>query len=164
MKAGLVAVIFVMSAGPVSAVEPEDCAQRIDQDASLGKATPRWRFPAVAPDVMNGVTRAGKNPLVTRGDFDDDGHQDVAFLITTAAGATRVAVCLAAEPARVRYIDDLYCRDGIDTARKGARYHDFETETPGRYGRDGIAAYCYEQAGATYLLENGVFRRVVDSD
>ena len=61
-------------------------------------------------------------------------------------------------------IDKPYCGDGIALAPKGQSYHDFTTETEGVYKFDGVSAYCFEKAGATYQFENGAFRQIVDSD
>jgi hypothetical protein len=61
-------------------------------------------------------------------------------------------------------IGQLYCGDGISLAKKGRKYHDFEQETEGTFSEDGVSAYCFEKAGATYEFANGSFRRIVDSD
>lgn len=140
-----------------AAVEPGDCAFQLD------KQVEGWNLPAVDPNVFYGVTRGGSNPFVTMGDFDNDQARDVAFLIVKA-GKTQIAVCLSGKPEKAFVIGDLYCDDGIARIPKGAKYYNFETDSEGRYDRDGIHAYCYEKAGATYLYKDGSFQRVVDSD
>jgi len=58
----------------------------------------------------------------------------------------------------------LYCSDGIMIAKKGTRAHDFEKGVSVTYRTNGVHAYCFEKAGATYLYRNGRFIRIVDSD
>ena len=41
---------------------------------------------------------------------------------------------------------------------------DFTTELDGTYPKDGIHAYCFEKAGATYIVTGGAYREIVDSD
>ncbi|MGF1668961.1 MAG: hypothetical protein ACFCU6_00830, partial [Balneolaceae bacterium] len=95
MKQGIPALIILalLSARAV-AVAPGNCAFLLDREL------PGWSFPAVGPDVMEGVTREGKNPLVTTGDFDNDQKTDVAFLVQTGEKETKIAVCLSGEPGR----------------------------------------------------------------
>ncbi len=138
-------------------MEPGDCALQLDRQLN------GWSLPAVDPHVFYGVTRSGKNPFVTTGDFDNDENADVSFLIIND-NKIQIAVCLSGKPEKVLLIDDLYCNDGISSVPKGAEYYDFETGSQGRYDRDGIHAYCYEKAGATYLYRDGAFQAVVDSD
>ena len=140
-----------------AALEPGDCAFRLDKQ--LGG----WQLPAVDPNVFYGVTRGGNNPFVTTGDFDNDQKDDVAFLIAKE-GKKKVAVCLSGQPDKAVLISDLYCDDGIARMPKGARYYNYDTDSEGKYDRDGVHAYCYEKAGATYLYNKGEFQRVVDSD
>lgn len=149
-------VLLVWSMTAV-AVEPSDCAFQ------LGKQLGDWTFPTVDPDVFYGVTRSGGNPFVTTGDFDNDQKGDVAFLIVKD-GKTKIAVCLSGKPGETFIIGDLYCEDGIARTPKGAKYYDFEADSEGRYDRDGVHAYCYEKAGATYLYKDGAFHRIIDSD
>lgn len=164
MRLTLALAYLFLFAQTTFAMPPIDCAQSIDRDTVAKGGSVRWTFPSVAPDVMAGATRLGKNPLVTVGDFDDDGHDDVAFLIKSASGKPRIAACLSGEPSKVRYIDNPYCADGIATAGKGAAYYDYETGKSGHYPSAGISAYCYGKAGATYIWWNGSFRQVIDSD
>jgi hypothetical protein len=140
-----------------AAVEPHDCAFLLDKQ--LGG----WSLPTVDPDVLYSVTRSGRNPFVTTGDFDDDQEDDVAFLILKD-GETGIAVCLSGKPDVALIIGDLYCDDGIVRIPKGTTYHNYETDSEGRHDRDGVHAYCYERAGATYLYTGGSFKRVIDSD
>ena len=87
------------------------------------------------------------------------------MLVRVEAGAHQLAVCLARGSApELHVIADPYCGDGIAVSKKGTRYHDFDTETEGRFPSDGVFAYCFEKAGATWLIENGQPRRIVNSD
>ena len=76
-----------------------------------------------------------------------------------------IAVCLTKNTGvELHLVDKLYCGDGIMLAPKGKSYYDFNTEKKGVYLFDGVSAYCFEKAGATYEFENGAFRQIVDSD
>lgn len=149
-------VLFLWSTA-VAGVEPGDCAYQLDRQLN------EWTLPPVEPRVFNGVTRGGKNPFVTTGDFDNDKKTDVAFLIVKD-NKTHIALCLSRKPERSLLISNLYCNDGIARVRKGAEYYNYETGSKGRYDRDGIHAYCHEKAGATYLYKRGVFKAIIDSD
>lgn len=150
-------VVLLIASMSASAVEPADCAFRLDKQLN------GWALPSVDPNVFYGVTRGGDNPFVTTGDFDNDKKGDVAFLILKD-GKKKIAVCLSGKDSAL-LIGDLYCDDGIARVSKGATYYSYDTDSEGRYASDGIHAYCYEKAGATYLYKKGgTFERVVDSD
>lgn len=58
--------------------------------------------------------------------------------------------------ARCRHIyTQSVLRRGNFVRPAGAEYYDFETDSEGRYDRDGVHAYCYEKAGATYVYKDG---------
>lgn len=128
---------------------------------------PHWRFPTVRAEVRAWATRRQEDPTVAFGDFDDDGRKDVALLIQTAsqAGSIKLVACLSSiGAAKPIVVETPYCTDGITRVAKGQRYHDFATDLEGTYPKDGIHAYCFEKAGATYLFTDGSFRQIVDSD
>ncbi len=128
---------------------------------------PQWRFPNVSTEVREWATSRKEDPTVAYGDFDDDGRKDVALLIQTASesGSVKIAVCLSSLGAtQPVVVERPYCTDGITRVSKGQRYHDFATELEGAYPKDGIHAYCFEKAGATYIFTDGSFRQIVDSD
>jgi hypothetical protein len=76
-----------------------------------------------------------------------------------------IVICLSEmTEARAYFIDDPYCGDGIAVSSKGTRAYNHETDEDVIYPSDGVSAYCFEKAGATYLFENGAFIRVIDSD
>lgn len=150
-------VLLLLWSTTVTGVEPGDCASALDRQLN------GWDFPPINRYVFDGATRAGKNPFVTTGDFDNDKTSDVAFLIVKDS-KRRIAVCLSGRRGVAVFIPDPYCGDGISLVRRGAEYHDFETDSEGRYDRDGVHAYCFEKAGATYIYKDGAFQAVVDSD
>lgn len=152
------ALVFI--AGVVHAageVSERECRERITAQSSA------WRFYPVAKQVFDAAKRGGSNPTIAKGDFDDDREGDVAFLVQFRSAEPAIAVCLSSTQG-VYVIDEPYCSDGIARMRKGRAYYDYELEKEGRYARDGIQAYCFEKAGATYLFEDGKFVRIVDSD
>ena len=128
---------------------------------------PQWRFPNVSTEVREWATSRKEDPTVAYGDFDDDGRTDVALLIHTASqfGSIKIVACLSSIGAtKPVVVETPYCSDGITRVSKGQRYYDFATEREGTYPKDGIHAYCFEKAGATYIFSDGTFRQIVDSD
>lgn len=105
---------------------------------------------------------------IARSDFDGDGLQDIAMLISTKSNegiSQYIAVCFdRKEGAELHLIKDPYCGEGIKVSLKGHKFYDYETGRTEKYPSNGISAYCFEKAGSTYLYQNGSFRMVVDSD
>jgi hypothetical protein len=131
--------------------------------AALTSKWPQWRFVTVRPEVLQFARNF--DPTVVYGDFDADGQQDVALFVRLLSSTSPcVIVVFHSGAQRLFMIEKPYCTDGIALSKKGQSYHDYDTETEGIYPRDGIAAYCFEKAGATYLFEHGSYRQVVDSD
>ena len=135
----------------------------------------QWRFAPIREDVAEFAKSRKESPTVTYGDFDGDGRKDVALLVQDGPNPDRdyprrldslhIAVCMNPRAeTKLVLIDKPYCGDGITLAPKGQPYHDYATETNGFYKLDGVSAYCFEKAGATYEFENGAFRQIVDSD
>lgn len=158
---GLIALVPAVAAG---ADVPAACRARID--ARL----PGWRLATPSPEVARWAAEMKEGPTVLQIDLDADGVRDTAALIVTGAGAAdlsahRIAVCMQRKTGpELHIIDDLYCGDGIMIAKKGTRAHDFEKDVYVTYRTNGVHAYCFEKAGATYLYRNGRFIRIVDSD
>ena len=144
-------------------------------EAQVSTKFRQWRLAPVSPDVEQFAKSRNLNPTRVSGDFDGDGRRDVALLFLDGPDPNphyparldvlHIAVCMnRASATKLYLIDKPYCGDGISVARKGSRYYDFEKLTEGTYKRDGVHAYCFEKAGATYQFENGSFHRIVDSD
>ena len=133
--------------------------------AELDARDAGWRIAAVDEDVAAFAKANREDPVTTKGDFDDDGREDVAMLVRGSDGRRRLAICLTRGTTTDLYlISDPYCGDGITVQKKGERYHDFDTETEGRFPSDGVFAYCFEKAGATWFIQNGQPHRIVNSD
>src|SRR5437762_920879 len=135
----------------------------------------QWRLAPVSPDVEQFAKSRNVSPTRVSGDFDGDGRRDVALLFLDGPDpdpqypgrldVLHIAVCMStAWGTRLYLIDKPYCGDGISLSQRGGRYYDFEKQAEGTYKVDGVHAYCFEKAGATYQFENGSFRRIVDSD
>ena len=128
---------------------------------------PQWQPPAVDPAVRDWARSRNEDPIVAFGDFDDDGTQDVALLVRIAPPprSMRIVVCLSSlGSAKPVVIDNPYCSDGITRVPKGTQYSVVDSNVEGTYPKDGIHAYCFEKAGATYIFSNGAFQMTVDSD
>lgn len=153
-----VSLLFVaLAAHAAGDVSERECRERISARSS------GWHFYPVGKEVFEAARRRGSNPTIAKGDFDDDRKGDVAFLVQFRSAEPAIAVCLSGSK-EVYVIGDLYCSDGIARMPKGRAYFDYESEKEGRYDRDGVHAYCFGKAGATYLFQSGRFARVVDSD
>ena len=158
----MVALILLVWAPVEGAEVAAACRAKID--ARL----PGWRLATPSAEVLKWAADMREGPTVLQVDLDADGVRDTAALIVTGAGdppAHHIAVCMSRKAGpELHVIDDLYCQDGIMIAKKGTRAHDFENNTYVTYRTDGVHAYCFEKAGATYLFRNGRFIRIVDSD
>ncbi len=135
----------------------------------------QWRLAPVSKEVAEAARNSHENPTMVSGDFDADKRRDVALLIQDGPSpdpdyprrldSMHIAVCLnTADRVQLLLIDRPYCGDGIALAPQGQAYYDFTTEQEGVYKFDGISAYCFEKAGATYEFDGGTFQRIVDSD
>jgi len=144
-------------------------------EAQVSAKFRQWRLAPVSPDVEQFAKSRNVSPTRVSGDFDGDGRRDVALLFLDGPdpnpqypgrlAVLHIAVCMnTALGAKLYLIDKPYCGDGISISPKGGRYYDFERNTEGTYKVDGVHAYCFEKAGATYQFENGSFRQIVDSD
>jgi hypothetical protein len=162
LQACTFALVVAMWTPAEGAEVPADCRANID--AKL----PGWRLATPSAEVAKWAAEMKEGPTVLHVDLDGDGVGDTAALIVTGAGdppAHHIAVCLSRKAGpELHVIDDLYCSDGIMIAKKGTRAHDFENFRYVTYRTNGVHAYCFEKAGATYLFRNGRFIRIVDSD
>ena len=144
-------------------------------EAQVSAKFRQWRLAPVSPEVEHFAKSRNVSPTRVSGDFDGDGRRDVALLILDGPNPNpqypgrldvlHIAVCMnTALGTKLYLIDKPYCGDGISVSPKGGRYYDLERQTEGTYKFDGVHAYCFEKAGATYQFENGSFRQIVDSD
>ena len=144
-------------------------------DAQVTGKFKQWRFAPITADVAAYAKSHNENPTVTSGDFDGDGRKDVALLVQDGPDpdpnfpgrldSLHIAVCMnTTAGVKLFLIDKPYCGDGIALSQKGQPYYDYATDTRGSYKLDGVSAYCFEKAGATYEFEKGLFRMIVDSD
>ncbi len=134
---------------------------------AVAKLWPKWRLLNVSAEVREWATSRKEDPTVAYGDFDGDSEEDAALLIETApqSGSIKIVACLSSiGAAKPVVVETPYCSDGVTRVSKGQRYYDFATGLEGTYPQDGIHAYCFEKAGATYIFSDGSFRQIVDSD
>ena len=166
---------FLCLSVPTLMAQSDEPAFMRSCEAQISTKFRQWRVAPISPAVEQFAK--GQNTSATRvsGDFDGDGRRDAALLIIDVTDSNpgnpnrldllHIAVCMnRVSGAQLFVIDKLYCGDGISLSRRGARYHDFESEADSVYKVDGIHAYCLGQAGATYQFEDGSFRRIVDDD
>jgi hypothetical protein len=144
-------------------------------EAQVSTKFRQWRLVPVRPDVEQFAKSRNVSPTRVSGDFDGDGRKDAALLFLDGRNPDpryvdqniqpHIAVCMnTASGTKLYLIDTPYCVDGISVSPRGRRYYDFERQAEGTYKVDGVHAYCFEKAGATYQFENGSFRQIVDSD
>lgn len=145
--------------------------------AEISKRLREWSVSSVAVTVAEWAKSHRINPTMVIGDFDGDGHRDIAVLIQNRldpvlddpkrADSSLVAVCLSRTKSPILHlIDNPYCSDLVELSRKGRRYHDFEKRKSNTYPRDGVKTVCFEKASATYVYDakSKSFRRIVDGD
>lgn len=159
---GVFAAALIGAAAANAAELPPACGAKIDTRVSA------WRLITPSADVAAWAREMNEGPDVLQVDLDADGVRDTAALIVTGTGDSavyRIAVCMTrtAGP-ELHIIDEPYCRDGLMIAKKGTRAYNFDTGQYVTYRTDGLHAYCFEKAGATYLYRNGRFIRIIDSD
>ena len=171
-----IAVLLTAAISPIAAHAQAKQMKLLQPcEAQVTARFKQWRVAPVKPEVAKWAKDQHENPTMASGDFDGNGRTDVALLIQDGPvpepdypgrlDSLHIAVCLDRKTSiKLHVIDDLYCGDGITRARKGHRYYDYEKQSYGKYSEDGVSAYCFEKAGATYVFENGEFRQIVDSD
>ena len=161
----VVLAVLLMSAAGAVASDPEPTTVSACERA-VSRLWPQWRLAVVSNEVREWARARGVTPTRVRGDFDGDRAEDVALLVqvTDDPRSARIAACLSSRGGEPVVVEQPYCRDGITRAEKGQRYYDFELDREGVYPHDGVHAYCFERAGATYIYLNGKFERIVDSD
>ena len=138
--------------------------------AAVDARLPGWQLSPPPADLAKYAKEKKISTNVVQSDFDGDGTRDTAVLVVMPGtgeihSRQRIAVCLSqGGKASVHVISEPYCGDGISVAPKGTRAWDFTTEKPVTYWTNGVSAYCYEKAGGTYLLRDGRFVLIIDSD
>lgn len=141
---------------------PDLCQKEVS--SKLGK----WVLSSPQSDLAAYARDKKIETNIARSDFDGDGLEDIAMLISTKSNegiSQYIAVCFdRKEGVELHLIKDPYCGEGIKVSLKGHKFYNYETGRSEKYPSNGISAYCFEKAGSTYLYRNGSFRMVVDSD
>jgi len=162
--------LFFIALSAYAADLEQSCKTLLDQ------ALPVWTISSISEEVKAFTAKEPQaDPLKIRGDFDGDGHQDIALLIQNRAQpvieepdrikSTRIAVCLAKVPSMVlRLIERPYCDDFIYLMKKGEKMYDIEAGNLGTYPADAIGTICFEKAGAVFVFDGKNFKRIVNGD
>jgi len=164
LTCGAVLVVSIVAATAAQAQPPAACRTAID--ARL----PGWQLSPPPADLARMAKQKKFSTNVVQSDFDDNGTRDTAVLVVMPGAGElhsrqRIAVCLSqGGKTSLHVISEPYCGDGISVAPKGTRAWDYTTEQRVTYWTNGVSAYCYEKAGATYLFRDGRFVLIVDSD
>jgi len=172
LRRGLVAL---MLAAPACIAQASEDALESACKARIATTFREWTVASVTPDVSQWAKSQQLNPTLVYGDFDGDGHLDLALLVQDRsspildyperAHASHVAICLSKPPTvTLHIIGEPYCSDFIERVSKGQPYYDFETGKTGAYPVDGVRTHCFEKASATYVYDGTRFRRIVDGD
>lgn len=155
-------VCLLMRTPAEGAEVPAACRVKIDA------RVPGWRLKLPSAEVAAWAKEERIDPTLLQVDLDDDGVRDIAVLVVTGTGGgerSQIAVCMARKAGpELHVISDPYCTDGIFIRNKGSRGFDFETDKEITYRTNGVHAFCFEKAGATYLYRGGRFIRIIDSD
>jgi hypothetical protein len=137
---------------------PESCR------AGLDTILPGWKLAAASAEGVEWAAAHHVSPVIGVGDFDGDGRDDLAVLVEHA-GARKLAVCFfTAQGSRVTLIANPYCLDTLSVSKANSEHYNYDTDKTEVIKHDGISVACGEAAGATYVYEQGVFRKIVDSD
>jgi hypothetical protein len=155
--------------------QPQNASLMAACNAQISAKFLQWRLAPVSGDVEQFAKSRNVSATTVSGDFDGDGRADIALLVSSGPvpvpnyphrlDVLHIAVCMNMRVGvRLFVIDKPYCGDGISVSRRGGRYYDFDKQAEGMYELDGVHAYCFEKAGATYQFENGSFRQIIDSD
>jgi hypothetical protein len=164
LTCGAVLVLSIVAATAAQGQPPAACHAAID--ARL----PGWQLSPPPADLARMAKQKKFSTNVVQSDFDDNGTRDTAVLVVMPGAGElhsrqRIAVCLSqGGKTSLHVISEPYCGDGISVAPKGTRAWDYTTEQRVTYWTNGVSAYCYEKAGATYLFRDGRFVLIVDSD
>jgi hypothetical protein len=159
-----VPLLSTVVATAAQAQPPAACRMAID--ARL----PGWQLSQPPADLAKIAKQKKFSTNVVQSDFDGNGTRDTAVLVVMPGAGElhsrqRIAVCLSqGGKTSLHVISEPYCGDGISVAPKGTRAWDYTTEKRVTYWTNGVSAYCYEKAGATYLFRDGRFVLIVDSD
>jgi len=98
------------------------------------------------------------------GDFDGNRSRDWATLVVSSGKPTLVFCLNPAKQLKLLVVADPYCSDLLYRTPAHSRQYNYETGKEERLAHDGASVSCFEQAGATHVLENSRVRRIVDSD
>lgn len=130
----------------------------------IGKRLKDWRPLKVTSEVSDLAKRQRFNPLVAKGDFDGDGHQDTAVL-GTSGGAPVLTLCIGRASRPTLYIvHKPYCDSSIEIARRGSNHLNVETGKLEKLEYDGVSVSCFERASATYVWNGTVFVPIPEGD
>lgn len=156
-------VLFALfSQGSSAAVWTESIP--VECRTEIGKKLKDWRPLKVTSEVRDLAKRQRFNPVVAKGDFDGDGHEDTAVL-GTSGGATVLTICLKrANTPTLHIIRKPYCDDSVETARSGGKHLNVETGRLEMLKYDGVSVSCFERASATYVWNGTRFLLIPDSD
>jgi hypothetical protein len=130
----------------------------------IGNRLKDWRPLKVTAEVRERSKSQRFNPIVTKGDFDGDGREDVAVL-GRSGGAAVLTICFDRGSLPTLYIiRKPYCDDLVETARKGGVHLNVETGKLVKLKCDGVSVSCFDRASATYVWNGTAFTLIPDSD
>lgn len=136
----------------------------VECHTEIGNILKDWRPLEVTSEVSDLAKRQGFNPIVAKGDFDGDGHEDAAVL-GTSGGAPVLTICLSrTNKPTLHIIRKPYCADTIETARRGGKHLNVETGRLEKLKYDSVSVTCFERASATYVWNGTAFLPIPDSD
>jgi hypothetical protein len=137
---------------------PDECR------AEIGNKLKDWRPLKVTAEVRALAKSQSFNPVVAKGDFDGDGHEDTAVLGRSGRSAV-LTICLnAGNMPTLHIIRKPYCGDSVEAARKGGKHLNVETGRVVKLKYDGVSVSCFERASATYVWNGTAFIPIPDSD
>lgn len=135
--------------------------------AEVDLVYPGWRSHRVDPEALAFLksNRLAENPVLVRGDFNDDGLQDVAFLIDQRK-VTRLIVAhrtTGAASYRVFFFDEASA-DYLQLKRKGTGGYDHITGKDFTYPVDAVEANTFEKFAHSFIFTNGIYHMAQTQD
>jgi hypothetical protein len=147
--------ILIVMAGPAIAADikvHKECTNLLKTQVT------GWKPAKPSREVRDWAVKEAFNPIYTEGDFDADGHSDIAT-IGTIQGKTMVALCLGRPGGKfLKLTPDGGCSDYVYTIPKGKEVWNYDAEKKELLTRDVAATACFEKSGRVFLYESDSFR------
>ena len=173
----VMAALMLAAAGSAVAGQPKTPCDRVDggthllTDAMRAALASRYRSYQVRRQCLADLTENTdldpKALSVTSGDYDDDGHKDVAVLLESKPGAQAGARVIIVAFLSSRGGSPVYAGEGngyVSSNAKGDLGHNWDLEQDFTFQRDAIFTGDFHCCGYSLIFVKGRFIRITTSD